>query len=215
MSTQPVILIYNPIPAGATSTRGTHCLSRYCLERGWRVLALTQDHSCSCFAPRAHRGLQRTEIFKLLNGWPTVPGPSATLEDLMGALGPFRRHVFIAARVRNVSTCHSANIERRVCQVVVPVPFRLSHYLYRRYRRLRSRGIKASPLQRQEIDRDCPADMSRRVSAALKKAKWSPAVAFNMYMDTYTTDQSRWDEFAGANRLRWAGIRFVPPPAAG
>ena len=57
-----------------------------------------------------------------------------------------------------------------------------------------------------------PLEFARRINASIKKCKWQPSLVFNMYMDMYPSEGSRWLQCEGLNKLPWAGIRFVPTP---
>lgn len=57
-----------------------------------------------------------------------------------------------------------------------------------------------------------PVEFGRRINASIKKCKWQPSFVFNMYMDMYPSDGTRWLQFESLNKLPWAGIRFVPIP---
>jgi glycosyltransferase involved in cell wall biosynthesis len=55
-----------------------------------------------------------------------------------------------------------------------------------------------------------PLEFARRINASIKKCKWQPSLVFNMYMDMYPIEGTRWKQFESLNKLSWAGIRFVP-----
>ena len=55
-----------------------------------------------------------------------------------------------------------------------------------------------------------PLEIARRVNDSLSRCKWRPEIVFNMYMDMYPVEGSRWHQFEQLNKLPWAGIRFVP-----
>ena len=55
-----------------------------------------------------------------------------------------------------------------------------------------------------------PAEFARHLKWVSKKARWSPALVLNMYMDLYKTDSARWQAFDRAQSLPWIGIRFIP-----
>lgn len=55
-----------------------------------------------------------------------------------------------------------------------------------------------------------PLEFGRRINTSIKKCKWQPSLVFNMYMDMYPSEGSRWLKFEELNQLPWAGIRFVP-----
>jgi len=59
-----------------------------------------------------------------------------------------------------------------------------------------------------------PAEMGRRIIAALQRALWQPDFVFNMYMDMFKTGPVAWGRYDSICRLPWGGIRFVPsaPP---
>jgi hypothetical protein len=57
-----------------------------------------------------------------------------------------------------------------------------------------------------------PLEFGRRINASIKKCKWQPSFVFNMYMDMYPSDGTRWLQLESLNTLPWAGIRFVPTP---
>jgi glycosyltransferase involved in cell wall biosynthesis len=57
-----------------------------------------------------------------------------------------------------------------------------------------------------------PLEFARRINASIKKCKWQPSLVFNMYMDMYPSEGTRWLQFERLNKLPWAGIRFVPTP---
>lgn len=57
-----------------------------------------------------------------------------------------------------------------------------------------------------------PLEFARRINASIKKCKLQPSLVFNMYMDMYPSEGTRWLQFERLNKLPWAGIRFVPIP---
>jgi hypothetical protein len=57
-----------------------------------------------------------------------------------------------------------------------------------------------------------PLEFARRINASIKKCKWQPSLVFNMYMDMYPSEGTRWLQCEGLNKLPWSGIRFVPTP---
>ena len=57
-----------------------------------------------------------------------------------------------------------------------------------------------------------PLEFARRINASIKQCKWQPSLVFNMYMDMYPSEGTRWLRFESLNKLPWAGIRFVPTP---
>ena len=72
-------------------------------------------------------------------------------------------------------------------------------------------NIRVGIKHQEEVDySDSPVEMGIRVRAALKKAKYQPEIALNMYMDTYSSSHEKWNEFSDSNLIKWTGIRFVP-----
>lgn len=55
-----------------------------------------------------------------------------------------------------------------------------------------------------------PVEIGHRVNDALTKCKWRPSIVFNMYMDMYPPEGTRWQKFEHLTKLPWGGIRFVP-----
>lgn len=55
-----------------------------------------------------------------------------------------------------------------------------------------------------------PLEFARRINASIRNCKWPPSFLFNMYMDMYPIEGTRWSRFDNLNKLPWAGIRFVP-----
>lgn len=211
----PAVLIYNPVSGHGHLDSWNALFVALLLERGWRVLALTP--APAALAERLEqKGLAANKNLQILDWNSDRRWMVSTLRSLWKRWDKFGDKYFY--RRPGYETSPDLPFKeywtRRICQVTVPFLFRLTYFLHTRYLRMRTSNTGQEAAEVVKDHGDCPVIMSRRADRALKKARWSPALAFNMYMDTYSTAPSRWEEFGKVNNLRWAGIRFVPPASA-
>ncbi|WP_377295838.1 glycosyltransferase [Rhizobium sp. SGZ-381] len=214
-SARRAVLIYNPVSGHGHLDSWNALFVALLLERGWRVLALTPD-PVALSQRLEQKGLAASRNLQILDWNSDRHRLVNSLRDLWKRWDKFGDLYFY----RRPGSEASADLpfleiwKRRFFQATVPFLFRLSYFIYTRYLRLRTRNNGQETSDTRQDYGDCPLVMSQRVVRALGKARWSPAVAFNMYMDTYSRSPSRWSEFGRVNNLRWAGIRFVPPAEA-
>jgi hypothetical protein len=123
--------------------------------------------------------------------------------------------------------------KKRMFQVIVPPLYRLSYIAHSLFWQECSDATSSDATSSDATSSDSvssdsddlsevhylqPADMARRISAALEKSPWQPGCLLNMYLDMYKTSVEAWRQFALVCRLPWGGIRFVPsgpPPREG
>lgn len=72
--------------------------------------------------------------------------------------------------------------------------------------------LEASYLQPQEFAQRVQDAFLQLNEGSRQSLLHPPQFVFNMYMDLYRPDELGWAPFAQANKLPWAGIRFVPSP---
>ena len=70
--------------------------------------------------------------------------------------------------------------------------------------------LEASYLQPQEFAQRVQDAFLQLKEGSRQSLLHPPQFVFNMYMDLYRLDELGWAPFAQANKLPWAGIRFVP-----
>lgn len=214
-SARPAVLIYNPVSGHGHLDSWNALFVALLLERGWRVLALTPD-PVALSERLEQKGLAANRNLQILDWNSDRRRIVSALRSLWKRWDKFGDMYFYGkpGSEASVDLPLLEYWKRRFYQAVVPFLFRLSYFVYTRYLRLRTRNKGQEASETSQDRGDCPVVMSHRAVRALSKARWSPALAFNMYMDTYSTSPSRWNEFGQMNKLRWAGIRFVPPAGA-
>lgn len=212
MAEPPCILVYNPISGHGHLDSWLAIFVALLLKRGWHVLVLTPD--VRALSTRLRQGGQSgAEGLQLLDWNPIEAGLSGLWQRWNAFGDPYYK------RWRNKTAVPDASptLSERLFRATVPFLFRVSHILYGRLMFLkesrhrdpaRRAGMSSDDPERHLID---PAELAHRTRRALKKARWKPAIAFNMYMDMYRTSESAWGYFGEVNKLTWAGIRFVPP----
>lgn len=211
------VLVYNPISGRGHLDSWLAMFVTLLLERGWRVLVLTPDVPALLSRLR-QKDQSGTRSLQLLD-WDAP-------EDFLIRARSLLPHVWCRwntfgdpyyKRWYNKEVMSAHSWKERLFQATVPFLFRATHFLYWRWlllKKFRQRvltgdaGILAEDPEGHLAD---PAEMARRTLRALKKARWKPAIAFNMYMDMYRTGDAAWRSFEAINKLSWAGIRFVPP----
>ncbi len=223
---RPCILIYNPVSGHGHLDSWNAIFVSLLLDKGWRVLALTPDTG-ALLSRLDQRGVKESPDFQVLD-WNALPvGMSraamvATLRTLWRRWDAFGDRFFYQRAGSEVTDDMPPLIywRTRACQIAVPFFFRTSHFLYARYRLLRQwhiqyrrRRTNGQP-EAEYIDPEAgyfePVEVAGRVNAALRNARWTPSIMFNMYMDAYRTTVDDWKRFESMNRFPWAGIRFVP-----
>lgn len=216
LSKQPTILVYNPISGHGHLDSWNAMFIALLLERGWRVLALTPDIN-ALMTRLDQKGLAISSSLKVLDWNAHQSRIRRYLRTIWKRWESFGDMYFYrrAGSEANPDLSFGEYWKRRLYQVTVPFLFRASYFIYSRLQRVRTTvGHTPSP-QNAVADPEnhlaCPVDMARRANAAVKKGRIKPALALNMYMDTYRTHPLQWDAFAAANKLSWAGVRFVPP----
>lgn len=207
---QQTVLIYNPVSGHGHLDSWNAMFVGLLLERGWQVLALTPD-SGALMDRLDQKGLAHSPRLHVLDWGAHQSHMRRYLRDVWQRWDRFGDK-YSDRRAGSETTpglSYGEVCKRHFFRAVVPLLFHFSHYVYSRYRQrsMAGKNLVVDP----ERDLTCPADMARRVRAALKGVESKPVLAFNMYMDTYRIGKQRWDEFAAINTLRWAGIRFVPP----
>lgn len=214
------VLVYNPVSNHGHLDSWNALFVALLLSRGWNVLALTPDVE-ALHSRLRQKGVDGDARLQVLDwsAW-TV---QSRLHRVLARAWQFWRALGDCYCYRRPGSKATKDMSfgrywrKRLFQVIVPPLYRVSLFFYTLYRRARTgngagatqAGIEPDP-ERYLAD---PADMARRVHAALKKARWKPDIAFNMYMDMYRTRAPEWQAFDSGNALPWAGIRFVPRPA--
>lgn len=207
---RPCILIYNPISGHGHLDSWNAMFVALLLKQGWNVLALTPD--VSAFTSRlTEKGVATSPNLQILE-WNAHSGLKEFLRHIWQRWDVFGDKFFYR---RPGSEIHPGMpfynyLKTQLCLWVVPILFRASHFLLARYR---YRYISSTPAGvgiDPEQDLADPKALALRTNAALKRAKWKPSLALNMYMDTYATCREKWNRFASINNLPWVGIRFVP-----
>ena len=224
---KPCVLIYNPI-SGHGHLDAWNAMFIYALLReGWRVLALTPDVS-ALMSRLAQKGAADSPNLHVLDWNAKAAGFNVQVVrtwlwhlwrrwDAFGDRYYYRRPG--SETTPNMPLLAFWRV--KLFQLVVPPMFRASHFVYVRYRRRRDNRYlppkDARLADAGRIDPEAnylePAQFAIRTEAALKKSKWKPLLAFNMYMDMYRTCTESWNRFRAETRLPWAGIRFVPREA--
>lgn len=207
---QDCVLVYNPISGHGHLDSWNAMFVALLLQQGWRVLALTPDVP-ALNARLAEKGLETSPNLQILN-WNAHRRYSGLKNFLIHSWqrwDKFGDRFFYCRPGSEIlpGMSYQQYWITRLYQFTVPFLFRTSHFLLSQYRRHRTSpegGINT------EKDMTDPKEIALRTNAALKKAKRSPSLALNMYMDTYATRPEKWEQFATINKLPWVGIRFVP-----
>ncbi len=210
---QNCILVYNPISGHGHLDSWNAIFIELLLKQGWYVLALTPDTS-ALMSRLNEKGVERLANLQVLD-W-NAHRPYHKLRDML--LRGWHRWDKFGDRFfyrRVGSEVHPDMAFQqywtiRLYQWTVPFLFRVSHFLLAQYQRCHASSTFEENDINTEKDMTDPKELAIRTNAALRKAKWTPALALNMYMDTYATRSEQWNQFAGINSLSWIGIRFVP-----
>lgn len=223
---RPCILIYNPVSGHGHLDSWNAIFVSLLLDKGWRVLALTPDAG-ALLSRLCQRGAGESPDFQVLD-WNALPvgmdraTMAATLRALWRRWDAFGDRFFYQRPGSETTSDMPLLIywRTRAYQIAVPFLFRGSHFLYARYRLLREWYIQyCRQRTSRQPDAECadpeagyfePVEIAGRINAALRQARWTPSIVFNMYMDTYRTAADRWKRFEAVNSFPWAGIRFVP-----
>ncbi|MGJ3522810.1 glycosyltransferase [Nitratidesulfovibrio sp. D1] len=206
----PCVLVYNPISGHGHLDSWNVLFVKLLLKRGWRVLALTPNAAVlsSCLESEEPSGALRLQILD----WDMREDmKSADVSPLRYAWNTWivfcKRYYFRWPEGRATPDMPFFMYwKRRTYHVVVPMLYRITCFLQDGWQYF-------SKCSRDDSEKDLasPVDMARRVKEALKRARWTPGIAFNMYMDTYRTRVSEWEAFDAINVVPWAGLRFWPP----
>jgi len=211
-SEQPTILVYNPISGRGHLDSWNAMFVELLLKNGWRVLALTPDPSAllSRLAVNDGKLIKRLQILPWNSRW-------TNLGVLMNQNA--LRLKFIIDRYFHKRQGYEATGDmpwirfwkKRCLQLLVPLGVHFTYLCYKIVGGVRPLDAFL-PQENSEPQLLRLADKAFRIKSALKKAKWKPSLAFNMYMDLYSTGEKEWTLFDSHNELDWVGIRFVPPP---
>lgn len=212
---QHCVLIYNPVSGHGHLDSWNAMFVALLLEKGWRVLVLTPDIPALTLR-LAQKGVDASLSLQILDWNAHHSDSKHFLRKAWQHWNTFGDRFFYRRPGSEARADMSFPLYWKTSffQYVVPFLFRASHFLYAQYRR---RGVSLTSAAGgidPEQDLTDPKEMALRTNAALKRAKWPPALALNMYMDTYATRSEKWAQFASINMLRWAGIRFVPSETA-
>jgi len=204
------ILIYNPISGHGHLDSWNALFVALLLKHGWNVLALTPDVP-ALMSRLAEKGVATSPNLQILQ-WDAHSRFKESLRRAWQRWDTFGDRYFYR---RTGSEVHqgmsfSTYWRTQLCQWVVPFLYRMSHFLLALYRRRHSFSSSVEVSIDPEQDMADPGVLATRTNAALKRAKWHPSLALNMYMDTYATRAEKWSQFASINSLPWVGIRFVP-----
>lgn len=208
---RPCVLVYNPISGHGHLDSWNAMFVALLLERGWRVLALTPDEP-ALMSRLAQKGIVASPRLQVLDWNAHTSRLKVFLQSVWRRWDAFGDK-FYYRRPGSEATPDMTFLmywKTQFFQAVVPFLFRASYFLYTHYRRSVAPANVATGGIDLERDLADPMELALRTRAALKKAKWKPALGFNMYMDTYRTRPESWDTFDALNQLPWAGIRFVP-----
>jgi glycosyltransferase involved in cell wall biosynthesis len=172
------------------------------LKQQWRVLVLTPDSDA--LNMRLMQNLPvNLENLQILD-W------NAHLQSFWQMWNNFGDQYFYKRNnsASSIDLPYVERVKRSIYHFTIPFLYRLTCFIHYRYKKLTIKNKKNND----EYERDLasPAEFSRRVQAAVKKAQFKPILALNMYMDAYKTSQSHWDEFSNINNIPWVGIQFVP-----
>jgi hypothetical protein len=204
------ILVYNPISGHGHLDSWNAMFVAFLLKQGWQVLALTPDVP-ALTSRLTEKGIATSPNLQIL-AWNAHSGFKDFLRRSWQRWDAFGDQFFYRRPDSEVhpSMSFQQYWTTRFCQWVVPFLFRVSHFLLALYRRRRTFSVSAEGGIDPEQNMTDPKEMALRTNAALKRAKWKPRLALNMYMDTYATRPEKWRQFASINSLPWVGIRFVP-----
>jgi glycosyltransferase involved in cell wall biosynthesis len=204
------ILVYNPISNHGHLDSWNAIFIALLLEKGWRVLALTPNVTAlTSRLVGKHRSNSALQILDW-NAHTKNLGLKASLRPIWWRWVAFG-DMYLYRRKPIPDAPFLLRLRGLFFQAVIPFLFRATHYLYRNYIRGKLPVAVAAGSSDGECDLANPVEMVRRVGAALGRAKWQPALCFNMYMDLYRTKPEPWRQFETINTLPWVGIRFVPP----
>lgn len=199
---QRTVLIYNPISGHGHLDSWNAMFVSLLLKQQWRVLVLTPD-SDALNMRLMQNSPANLENLQILD-W------NAHLKSLWQMWNNFGDRYFYKRNNSASSTDlpYFERVKRSIYHFAIPFLYRLTCFIHYRYKKLTIKNKKNYA----EYERDLasPAEFSRRVQAAVKKAQFKPILALNMYMDAYKTSQPHWDEFSKINNIPWVGIQFVP-----
>ena len=213
------ILLYNPI-SGHGHLDSWHALfAAFLLDRGYRVLALTPDaHALGeRLAQRrraAHPMLQVLD-WKAADRdslWNKVRRKVRHWRHMLAFFGDLYANERPGSRV--TPDMHPLiRSKKRLYQLAVPPVFAVLGPLLGPVSRAPVEEAEHAAAEA-EVHYLRPAEMGRRIIAALQRALWQPDFVFNMYMDMFKTGPVAWGRYDSICRLPWGGIRFVPsaPP---
>ena len=205
------ILVYNPISGHGHLDSWNAMFLALLLKQGWQVLALTPDVP-ALTSRLTEKGIATSPNLQILDWNARHSGIKHFLRKVWQRWNIFGDRFLYRRPGSEARPDMSFPLywKTRFFQYAVPFLFRASHFLYAQYRR---RGVSVTSAAGgidPEQDLTDPKEMALRTNAALKRAKWPPTLALNMYMDTYATRPEKWHQFASINSLPWVGIRFVP-----
>lgn len=209
-TSQRCILIYNPISGHGHLDSWNALFVALLIRQGWNVLALTPDVP-ALLSRLTEKGVATSPNVQILK-WGAHSGFKEFFRRVWQRWDAFGDRFFYR---RPGSEVHqgmslSTHWKTRLCQWMVPFLYRVSHFLLALYRRRHAFSTSVGAGIDPEQNMADPSVLATRTKAALKRAKWKPSLALNMYMDTYATRAEKWSQFASSNSLRWVGIRFVP-----
>lgn len=211
MTDQRCVLVYNPISGHGHLDSWNALFVALLLNQGWKVLVLTPDIP-ALLSRLSAKGVATSLSLQILEWNADAKIKGFFVHRIWNRWNSFGDRFFYRRPGSEVHaemsflTCWKT----RACQWCVPFLYRASHFLFALYRRRHAFSSPAEACIDPERDMADPKVMAARTNAALKRAKWRPSLALNMYMDTYAISPEKWSKFASINSLPWIGIRFVP-----